>query len=70
MLIIPVSAATTKRAFSTINVIKTDLCNKMEDKFLSNTLMLFIERDIAVTISTNSIIDDFKDLKRRRVPFS
>ena len=70
VLTLPVSTATTKRAFSVMNVIKTDLRNKMEDEFLSDTMMLFIERDIAVTISTDSIIDDFEDLKRRRVPFS
>ena len=42
----------------------------MEDAFLSDAMMLFIERDIIATISMNSIIDDFEDLKRRRVPFS
>ena len=70
VLTLPVSTATTERAFSVMNVIKTDLRNKMEDEFLSDTMMLFIERDIAATISTDSIIDHFEDLKRRRVPFS
>ena len=70
VLTLPVSTATTKRAFSAMNVIRTDLRNKMEDEFLLDTMMLFIERDIATTISTDSIIDDFEDLKRRRVPFS
>ena len=42
----------------------------MEDKFLLDAMMLFIERDIAVTISTDSIINDFEKLKRRRVLFS
>ena len=70
VLTLPVSTTTTERAFSAMNVIKTDLCNKMEDEFLSDAMMLFIERDIAVTISTDSIIDNFEDLKKRRVPFS
>ncbi|XP_050285526.1 uncharacterized protein LOC126725069 [Quercus robur] len=70
VLTLSVSTVTTERAFSTMNVIKTDLCNKMEDEFLLDAMMLFIERDIAAIISTDSIIDDFKDLKRRRVPFS
>ena len=70
VLTLPFSNATTKRTFSAINVIKIDLCNKMEDAFLSDAMMLFIERDIIATISMNSIIDDFEDLKRRRVPFS
>ena len=70
MLTLPISTATTERAFSAMNVIKTNLRNKMEDEFLLDTMMLFIERDIAATISMDSIIDDFEDLKRRRVPFS
>ncbi|KAL0016323.1 hypothetical protein SO802_003392 [Lithocarpus litseifolius] len=70
VLTLPVSTATTERAFSVMNVIKTDLRNKMEDEFLSDAMMLFIERDIAATISADSIIEDFEDLKRQRVPFS
>ena len=69
VLTLPVSIATTERAFSAMNVIKTNLRNKMKDKFLSDAIMLFIERDITVTISTDSIIDDFEDLKRREFHF-
>ena len=70
MLTLLISTATTERAFLVMNAIKTDFCNKMEDEFLSDTMMLFIERDIAATISTDSIIDDFEDLTRQQVPFS
>ena len=65
VLTLPVSTTTTERAFSAMNVIKTNLRNKMEDEFLSNAMMLFIERDLAATISTDSIIDNFEDLKKR-----
>ena len=70
VLTLLVSTATIEQAFSAMNVIKTNLRNKMKDEFLSDAMMLFIERDIAATISTDSIIDDFEDLKRRQVPFS
>ena len=70
VLTLPVSIATTERVFSSMNVIKTDFHNKIEDEFLSDAMMLFIERDIVATISMDSIIGDFEDLKRRRVPFS
>ena len=70
VLTLPISTATTKRTFSAMNVIKLDLRNKMEDEFFLDAMILFIERDIAATISTDSIIDDFEDLKRRQVPFS
>ena len=41
----------------------------MEDDFLSNSLIVYIEKKIAEKLSTESIIEDFRDLKERRVPF-
>ncbi|XP_062161921.1 uncharacterized protein LOC133868946 [Alnus glutinosa] len=69
VLTLPVSTATTERAFSAMNIVKTRLRNKIEDEFLTDSLMVYIEREIAATISIDSIIDDFRDLKKRRVPF-
>ena len=64
------STATTKRAFSVMKVVKTNLQNKMENDFLMDSLMLYIEKDIALIFSLDSIIDDFENLRERRVPFS
>ena len=41
----------------------------MENDFLKDSLMLYIERDIAFTFSLDSIIDDFEDLKECQNPF-
>ena len=38
--------------------------------FFDGLLMLYIEKDITLTFSLDSIVDDFEDLKKRRVPFS
>ena len=65
VLTLPVSTTTTERAFSAIKVVKTNLRNKMENDFLMDSLMLYIEKDIASTFSLDSIIDDFEDLKER-----
>ena len=70
VLTLPVSTTTTKRAFSAMKLVKTELRNKMEDDFLNDSLMLYIEKDIVSTFSLDSIVDDFEDLKERRVPFS
>ena len=42
----------------------------MENDFLADSLMLYIEKDIASTFSLDLIVDDFEDLKERRIPFS
>ena len=67
---LPVSTATTEQAFSSMKVVKTNLRNKMENYFLMDSLMLYIEKDIASTFSLDLNVDDFEDLKERRVPFS
>ncbi|XP_042471469.1 uncharacterized protein LOC122053481 [Zingiber officinale] len=59
LLTLPVSIATTERAFSTMKNVKIALRNKMEDEFLENCLTLYIERDLAKDIDVDSIIDEF-----------
>ena len=70
VLTLPVSTATTEQAFSAMKVVKTNLRNKMENDFLTDSLMLYIEKNIVSIFSLDSIVDDFEDLKERRVPFS
>jgi hypothetical protein len=66
---LPVSTTTTEQAFSAMNIIKTMLHNKIEDEFLTDFLMLDIEKEIAATLSTDSIIDDFQNRQARRITF-
>ena len=66
----PVSTATIERAFLAMKAVKTNLRNKMENDFLMDSLMLYIEKDITSTFSLDSILEDFEDLKECRVPYS
>ncbi|XP_073016513.1 uncharacterized protein [Primulina eburnea] len=70
VLTLSVSTATTERSFSAMNIVKTRLRSKMEDYFLSDVLMIFIEREIAKNICIDTIIEDFENFKERRIPFS
>ena len=63
VLTLPVSTATSEPSFSAMKLIKTRLRNKIEDDFLSNSSILYIEREIALKFSYDSILDDFWDLK-------
>ena len=58
--------ATTERSFSAMKIIKNKLRNKMEAKFLASTVIIYIERDIATNFSSDSIIENFKSLKKRK----
>ncbi|XP_023765912.1 uncharacterized protein LOC111914391 [Lactuca sativa] len=66
ILTLPVSTATTERGFSAMKIFKNCLRNKMSDDFLANNLVIYIEREIAENIDSNSVIDEFKDIKDRR----
>jgi transposase len=69
LLIFSISTATIEQVFSVMKIVKTRLCNIIEDEFLTDSLMLYVKREIAATFSTYSIIDDFRDMKTRKVPF-
>jgi len=56
----------TERAFSAINIVKTRLRNRMEDNFLANYLIVYIEKEIAERFTIDMIIDDFYYMKERR----
>ena len=69
MLTLPVSTTTIERFFLVMRIVKTRLRNKMDDDFLTDTLITYIERDIANKISMESVINDFRDMKERKVGF-
>jgi hypothetical protein len=65
VLTLPVSTAITEQSFSAMNIVKIRLRNKIEDEFLIDSLMVYIEREVAATISIDSIIDGIRDSKTR-----
>ncbi|XP_042388004.1 zinc finger MYM-type protein 1-like [Zingiber officinale] len=69
ILTLPVSTATTERSFSAMNIVKTRLRNKMEDEFLNDCLLVYIEKQIAKKFSIDSLVDDFRDMQERRSKF-
>ena len=46
-----------------MNIVKIWICNKVEKDFLTNRLILYIERKIVVVFRQKIIIDDFIDSK-------
>ncbi|XP_034920185.2 uncharacterized protein [Populus alba] len=67
VLTLPVSTATTERAFSAMKHVKTVLRNKMKEEFLADSMMIYIERELVEDIDSDSIIDEFYSTKHRRV---
>jgi hypothetical protein len=63
----PISTATTERAFSVMKLVKTRLQNKMGDNFLRDCLVIYIEKEIGIKFTTNTLIDDFYEIETCRV---
>jgi hypothetical protein len=66
ILTLLVSTATTERAFSAMKIIKIRLRNQIEDDFLANYLIIYIEKEIAERFTIDMIIDDFYSMKERQ----
>ncbi len=69
VLTLPVSTATTERAFSAMKIVKTRLRSKMGDAYLRDYLVVYIERDLSAMISSNDIIKAFDLANSRRCKF-
>nr|GFA23707.1 zinc finger, CCHC-type [Tanacetum cinerariifolium] len=65
VLTLPVSTASVERAFSAMKIVKDRLRNRMGDVFISDNLVLYIEKDIAETFSLDGVLDDFSAKNRR-----
>ncbi|KAL6593086.1 hypothetical protein ACP70R_049172 [Stipagrostis hirtigluma subsp. patula] len=50
-----------------MKLVKTRLRNKMGDGFLRDCLIIYIEKEIAIEFTTETLIDDFAELKNRKV---
>ena len=69
VLTLPVSTTTGEQAFLAMKIVKTRLHNKMEDEFFSDNLAVYIEKEIAENFTTDSILDEFRSLKERKLQF-
>ena len=66
VLTLPISTATTERAFSAMKLLKTRLRNRMEDEFLVDNMIVNIEKEIAGNFTIEMIMDEFYSIKNRR----
>ena len=65
VITLPVSTATTERAFLAMKLVKTRLRNKMGDEFLRHYMVVYVGKEIAAKITSDEIIDLFDTGSRR-----
>ncbi|TXG70075.1 hypothetical protein EZV62_005010 [Acer yangbiense] len=60
-----IATDTVERVFSAINIVKTDLRNRMGDEWLNDSLLAYVEKDIFDTIDRETIMQRFQNMKPR-----
>ncbi|XP_039137406.1 uncharacterized protein LOC120274936 [Dioscorea cayenensis subsp. rotundata] len=66
-LILPVATTSVERSFSAMNIIKTDLRNKIGDEWLNDMMICYIERQVFETIDDEAILVRFQNMQNRRI---
>ncbi|XP_010484985.1 PREDICTED: uncharacterized protein LOC104763292 [Camelina sativa] len=67
VLILPVATTTVERCFSAMKFIKTHRRNRIGDEFLNGCLVCFIEKDVFNTITNETVIKRFQNMKNHRM---
>jgi hypothetical protein len=65
-LLLPVAIATVERVFSVMHIIKSRLQNRMGDKWMNDSLVVYIEKDIFDKIDNEVIMKRFQNMKTQR----
>jgi len=66
-LLLLVATASVERAFSAMNIIKTDLRNKMNDEWLKDLTLCYIEKEIFRELDPEKIKMTFQSMKDRKM---
>ena len=64
-LILLAATVTVEKAFSTMNIIKNRLRNKLGDQWMNDCLVTYIEKDIFKAIKCEEIMQWFQNMKNR-----
>ena len=67
ILILPVATASVERIFSALNIIKTDLRNKIGDEWLNDLMICYTEKEMFRKIDNEKIKKRFQEMKKRRM---
>ena len=61
-LLLHVTTATIERTFSTMDIVKNRLRNRMGDKWMNDCSVTYIERDVFDTIDNETIMKRFQNI--------
>ncbi|GJY36754.1 DETOXIFICATION 40-like protein [Tanacetum coccineum] len=65
-LVLPVATATVERCFSTMKLIKSDLRNRMGNRFLNHALICSIEKEVFINVINEDAMKRFQSMRDRK----
>ena len=65
-LILPVAIATVERVFSAMNIVKNRLRNRIGEEWMSDSLVVYIEKEFSDRVTNEDIMQRFQKMKTRR----
>ncbi|GKE10557.1 zinc finger MYM-type protein 1-like protein [Tanacetum coccineum] len=65
-LVLPVATTIVERCFSTMKLIKSDLRNRMGDRFLNHALVCSIEKEIFINVKNEDVMKRFQSMRDRK----
>ncbi|XP_042432956.1 uncharacterized protein LOC122019563 [Zingiber officinale] len=69
-LLLPIATAIVERVFSAMNIVKTNLRNRIGDEWMNDSLVVYIEKDVFNTVDNESILQRFQNMESRRMQLS
>ncbi|KAK1363221.1 zinc finger MYM-type protein 1-like [Heracleum sosnowskyi] len=66
-MLLPVATTGVERSFSSMNIVKTRLRNRIGDEWLNDILVTYVECDIFLTVKTEDVLQRFQNMKPRRI---
>ncbi|XP_022847524.1 zinc finger MYM-type protein 1-like [Olea europaea var. sylvestris] len=70
VLILPVATTSVERVFSAMNLIKSDLRNKIGDDWLNDNLVVYVEKAIFKKLENEEILQRFQIMRSCRIQLS
>ena len=65
-LLLPIATTIVERVFSIMHIVKSKLQNRMRNKWMNDSLVVYIEKDIFDQIDNEVIMKWFQNIKTRR----
>ena len=65
-LLLLVATVIVERVFSAMHIVKSRLRNRIGDKWMNDSLVVYIEKDIFDKIDNEAIMKRFQNMKTRR----